>query len=181
MRSRWRGVVAAAACLLYGSPAWPQVVPTIAGDYVSSIQVHCQPVLGVDHSGGTVASLGLGNAGSTTYSIALDYYDPRIAIWTSAGWSETGSPVLSNDDINGRSGAPFSEAQVLHTGFYSNTATTVTLDGIVYQAIWGRLVNTLLFDNVPQFFTLTAIDSEGCVTIAEKVRRTYGPQNRPLR
>ena len=145
--------------------------PTVAGDYVATTRIYCQPLVEVAHNNGTVGSIALNNAGLTTYSIALEYFDPRTTLYTAIGFSEKGTAVLLNDNVNGPSGTPFNETPDQDIFFYSNTATTLTLNGITYNATWGHEKNTILFKNVPFFFSLLAIDANGCVIQSDHVRR----------
>lgn len=170
MKATLIGAAAVLALLFAIARALAQT-PTIAGDYVSTTRVFCQPEVSVSHSSGLVTAVGLGAKALSSTSIALEYFDPRTAIYTAIGFSEKGTPVLLNDEVNGPSGTPFMESDDSLIYFYSNDATTVTLNGITYHATWGHLKNTRLFQAVPEYFSLVAIDSNGCVRQSDHVRR----------
>jgi hypothetical protein len=146
-------------------------VPTVAGDYVATTRIFCQPVVQVTHSNGAVSSVILNNDGLTTYSIDLEYFDPRTTLYTAIGFSEKGTAVMLSDDVNGPSGTPFNETPDQDIFFYSNTATTLTLNGITYSATWGHEKNTVLFKHVPEYFSLLGIDANGCVIQSDHMRR----------
>jgi len=162
--------VAVALGLSYPSCASARI-PTVAGDYVATTRVYCQPVVQVSHRNGAVSSVILNNPGLTTYSIALEYFDPRTTLYTAIGFSEKGTGVMLNDDVSGPSGTPFNETPDQQIFFYSNTASTLTLNGITYNASWGHEKNTVLFKHVPEYFSLLAIDANGCVRQSDHVRR----------
>lgn len=171
MKSLLIGAVAAVG-LLHSAFA-STAAPTVAGDYVATTRIYCQPDVQVTHSNGAVNSAILANAGLTTYSIDLEYFDPRTtpSLYTAIGFSEKGTAVMLNDDVSGPSGTPFNETPDQDIFFYSNTATTLTLNGITYNATWGHEKDTVLFKNVPEYFSLLAIDPDGCVIQSDHVRR----------
>ena len=164
------GAVAVVIALLDCIPAAAQT-PIIAGDYVATIRVYCQPTLNLMHNNGSVDTVGLGASGLTSYSIELEYYDPRTIILTQNGYTESGSPVLLADDRNGTSGSPLAETHDSIITFYANGFQTVTINRVVYHVTWGLLKNTVLFEHVPMNFTLVGIDPHGCVSVSEHVRR----------
>lgn len=170
MKTQLWSAAAAAAFLIHSASASARV-PTVAGDYVATTRIYCQPVVQVTHTNGQVTSVVLNNAGSTTYSIDLEYFDPRTTMYTAIGFSEKGTAVMLNDSVNGPYGTQFNETPDQDIFFYSNTATTLTLNGITYNATWGHEKDTVLFKNVPEFFSLLAIGANGCVIQSDHVRR----------
>lgn len=164
------GLAALATALLQPAPAWSQA-PVIAGDYVASFRVYCQPVLAPRRNHGELASVTLNQNAPTTFSIELEYYDPRTTIVTATGFTEAGSSLLLHDNLRGDSGTPFAETRDAEIFFYSNDQTSVTINGITYQVTWGHLQNTQLFAGVPQYFALSAVDADGCLRQSVHVRR----------
>jgi hypothetical protein len=170
MKRMPRWVAVAAIALTSATPAFAQI-PTVAGDYVEISRIYCQPVVNVQQSKNGVTALALSETAPTSFSMALEYYDPRTTIVTKIGYSETGSAVLLNDSQSGVSGTPIAEKQHSDIFFYSNDLNTLTVNGVIYRVTWGTLKNTVLFTNVPMYFSLVAIDSNGCIRQSEHVRR----------
>lgn len=170
------GAAALVIVLATCTPALAQTPPTIAGDYVSTSRVYCQPFVSVGQGNGVVDSVTAAQKGLTSFSIALEYYDPRTTIVTAIGFSANGSAVLMNDSVNGLSGTPLTKVRDTQIFFYSNNLTTVTINGIAYHVTYGRLTNTAPelagFIGVPEYFNLVAIDSDGCIRESEHVRRS---------
>jgi hypothetical protein len=168
MGRRLGSIAAAAIALINCTPAQSQVrIPIISGDYVATIRVFCQPILNTTHKGGTIDSASLLQNQMNSYSIELEYYDVRTSVLTETGFTELGSPLLLNDDVNGASGTPLKEMKDSITTFYSNDLTTVTIGQTIYNVVWG-----LRKRDVVQYFVLQRLDpTTHCVTQSEHVRR----------
>jgi hypothetical protein len=142
--------------------------PVISGDYVSTFRVYCQPTLNLSHDpqGGT-NSVTLAPSALTTYSVSLEHYNPQTGTLTSQGFSEKETSMLLHDSMTGLSGGPPSEVTDSLQFPYSNTDTTVTINGISYHAIYGRVNES----GIVEYFVLLNIDQNGCMRQAEKMHR----------
>ena len=167
MKSVFAAAVAAAAAVLWCAPSDAKVlVPIIEGEYVSTTHVFCQPQLSINHSGGAVSTVTLGQPAPSSVTVTLEHYDPKQGIIKVSGFTDAGSNLLLNDDLAGSSGVPLAESQDATTLTFSNTVTSVTINGVAYHVVYG-----LRLHEVPQYFVLQTIDANGCVVQSTKVRR----------
>lgn len=142
-------------------------IPVIRGNYVSTSRVYCQPVVNIYHNNGAINIMTLTQNEATSYSTAIEYYDPDTGMVTITSISEAGTSLLLDDDQAGVEGTPLRETpQTSVTVPFSNTLSAVTINGVSYHVEWG-----LRQQNVAQFFVLLHLDANGCVTQSEKTRR----------
>lgn len=168
MKRALYGAAVVSVVLLSCGPAFARgSIPVVRGNYVSTTRVYCQPILNVFHSNGAVNLMTLTQNAQTSYSTAIEFYDPTTGMVTITSVNEAGSSLLLDDDINGVAGNPFREsAQAPQTVPFSITLSSVTINAVPFHVEWG-----LRQQNVAQYFVLLHLDTNGCVTQSEKLRR----------
>lgn len=149
------------------SPAGAQpgkAPPILSGTYAFSQRTFCQPTLLVTYNKKNVASVSLngsgtfGGVGDVQLTVGVVNFDTGFQELKYSGTMEEGSPVLLHSQSGGADqGNPVTESVASNRLSYSNTDTTVTLGGQVYQAAYGHVAK-----GFAQHVVLIALDSNGC-------------------
>ena len=135
--------------------------PVISGNYVYVTRTLCQPTLTLqyakDHNGQTfVNGVNLTASESSSQNMGQADFDPSTATVSYSGTDDSGDNVLLQTS-GGLQGSVISEKAESGSVAYSNTATTVTLNGATFHASYGKTVK-----GVVQSFSLVGLDSAGC-------------------
>ncbi|HEY8699164.1 MAG TPA: hypothetical protein VIM02_16290 [Rhizomicrobium sp.] len=133
--------VAFAAFVL--SCASAAATPILSGAYTVIAHNFCQQRLTADFNGsGTVDALSFSTgdvpSGQTLLSVT---FNPNKAKITYAGFLDEGSSLLlqSTGSKGGTQGVPLTETPMSGSTSYSNTDTTITIGGNVYNAVYGQI------------------------------------------
>ena len=153
---------AAAFLLLAAGPAGATTVPVISGKYFISAVSVCQPQIQVTYTSGTVSGISVPFAGSMLNTAAVGDFNASTGKVSLSGAANTGSVLLFSDNVGHNAGTPFAGGPVKVKYAWSNTDTSVTINGVVFQPVYGHEKN-----GVVESFMLEGIDSGGCsVTIS---------------
>jgi hypothetical protein len=150
-------VLAGALC---SAPALA-TTPVISGSYVFSTRTFCQPTIALayaqDHYSQTfVTGMTLTSPESSGFDVGQARFNSSKAIVTFREVKDAGDDVLLHVK-NGQQGQTISQKRNKGSAGYSNTGSTVTLNGATYSAAFGRLTN-----GAPAYFALIGLDSAGC-------------------
>jgi hypothetical protein len=146
----------AAAMLSVASPALA-AAPVISGKYLLPVVSVCQPSLQVTYTAGSVSNIAVASPGSATSVVATAKFDPSTQMVSVKGAQNSGSTLLVSDNLGHSFGAPFVTQPVAADFAWSSTGSTVTIDGTVFQAVYGKVKK-----GVAETFMLAGIDSGGC-------------------
>src|SRR5215469_10004141 len=153
----YRVLFAAAVTTLLAATPVGATTPVLSGKYLGRITIICQPSLSITYSNGTVTSIGIASAGSTTDGAITANFDPSTQSVSLKGFDNAGSTLLATDNLGHSYGAGFT-AQSQNVNYpYSNTGTTVTINGTVFKTVYGPLKS-----GVAQSLVAEAIDGAGC-------------------
>jgi hypothetical protein len=135
--------------------------PVISGNYVYVTRTLCQPTLTLqyakDHNNQTfVNGVNLTTPESSGQNVGQASFDKSTATVTYSGTDDSGDNVLLQTS-GGLQGAVISEKPQSGSTGYSNTATTVTLNGATFNATYGKSTK-----GVADAFSLVGLDSAGC-------------------
>jgi hypothetical protein len=141
--------------------AMAATTPTIKGTYVYDANTYCQPTIQVEYgkdSNGTtfVNALKLTVPEDSADAVGLAIFDPSTATLSYSATKDHGSNVLVQTS-SGVQGSVISQEPEKGSGPYSNTATTVNLNGTAYTATYGKVIK-----GIAQYFALVGLDSSGC-------------------
>lgn len=150
-------VFAGALCV---APALAKT-PVISGTYVYSARTFCQPTIALvyaqDHYGQTfVTGMTLTSPESSQFDVGQAKFDPSTATVTYGEVKDSGDNVLLHVK-SGTQGAKIAQKRTKGSAGYSNTGSTVTLNGATYNAAFGSMTN-----GAPTYFALIGLDSAGC-------------------
>ena len=148
---QWKLLLCAAAAVLSISrPVVAQTVPVLSGKYATTYNEICQ-------------------ANTTNYSAGATYNQILVADFDNA----TKTVRVTGTSVNGAlvvvDGAPTRLTQTsINTSYpYSNTATTITIGGNTFNALYGPLVL-----GMPQWAVFGGISSGGCSASAVAIRQS---------
>lgn len=135
-------LMAALAAVLLSS-ASAAATPIVSGAYTVIARNVCQQRLTADFNGsGTVDALSLstGDVPSAQTLLAVTF-NPNKGKVTFAGFQDEGSGFLlqSTGSKGGTQGTPLTETPTSGSTSYSNTDTTITIGGNVYNAVYGQV------------------------------------------
>jgi hypothetical protein len=116
-----RTILLAGAALLLAQSAFAKT-PEISGNYYFNLSEFCQPVIDPWPSGSTVLYNGLHTA-----TTAVADFDSSTGQVSATGETISGDQMVTNSTAGNIAAASYSLS-----GAYSNTATTLTLDGTAY-------------------------------------------------
>ena len=147
--------VSAVVAVLLGSVALPSValaIPVLSGAYIFSASSNCQAILSVTKNPqGQVTSVNIHNGGAVNGIAATATFTPDMVT------PQTGQAALTVSSVDGNAllmqGINHTDVLRLTNSTenwaYANTGNTVTLNGVLYRAAYGKLTS-----NVAQHFTL---------------------------
>lgn len=136
-------LLAVAAVMLLAVPVRASV-PALSGNYALAVTGICQGV----QSGSNPGFLGS--------LIETDNFDPSTGMVQITGSGISGGLVVWTGGTAG-----YQTQTISKTHSYSNTATTLTINGIAYNIIYGHVKN-----GVAQSAVVNGIDGNGCVDTA---------------
>ena len=130
-----------AALLLTIAPAVALAVPELSGQYIFSASSNCQAILSVTKDlDGKVTGVNITNGGALNGIAGTVTFTPATGRAVLSGTSVDGHLLL----MQGQNSNFVLDQQALSEDWaYSNTATTVTLNGIVYRAKYGKITNNI--------------------------------------
>ena len=139
----------------------PKAAPTISGSYVYSHRSFCQPTITVstatDQNGQTfVSGLNLTSSGDTEQESGLAKFDPSTLTVSYVGVRDSGSTVLLQL-TNGLQGDVFAQKNQSGSAAYSNTDSTVTINGTTYAATYGKTTK-----GVVGYMAIVGFSSSSC-------------------
>ncbi|HEY1613774.1 MAG TPA: hypothetical protein VGF97_08800 [Rhizomicrobium sp.] len=129
-------LILSGACLLCASA---EAATTLSGNYAVQYIQSCQVVVNIDKTTGTVAFDKQSTDGFNNSSPGVIAFDQADGTFTWNGTTDAVSVVLeqfSDGTKKGKEGqsAPFGES-----GAWSNTDTTLTIDGSVYDVVYSGI------------------------------------------
>ncbi|HTT84255.1 MAG TPA: hypothetical protein VMF67_12290 [Rhizomicrobium sp.] len=142
----------AGAALLVAQSAGAATTPKISGKYNFSMSEFCQPVIDPWPNGSSVLYDGYRSA-----TTAVADFDSSSAKVSATGETLSGNVIVSNSAAGTMTASPYTLS-----GSYSNTATTLTLDGAVYQVDYKYVLKGL----ARSFHFYTTATEGGGVTAA---------------
>ncbi|MGD0190403.1 MAG: hypothetical protein ABSD74_06650 [Rhizomicrobium sp.] len=150
-------MLAAAAC---AAPAIA-ATPIISGNYIFVSRTFCQPTLTLnyanDQNGQTfVNGVNLTAPEDTAHEVGQASFDSSNQTVTFNSFKDHGSNVLLQTS-GGLQGSVIAEKTNSGSVGYSNTATTVTLNGATFNATYGKQAK-----GVSAGFALVGLDAAGC-------------------
>jgi len=116
---------------------------TIVGAYNLAFHDTCSNQLVVDYANGgagqAVDSIGLNAAGSHQYLFAVNFFSTGGLSF--GGYKDGGTTVTAQDTglQSGTLGNPITEDPQSGTGTFSNTATTLTINGQTFHAVYDNI------------------------------------------
>jgi len=139
----------------------PKAAPTISGNYVYATRTFCQPTIVVDYAndqnGQTfVQGLNLNSPGGTKHEVGSGTFDPSTQTVTYKGVQDSGDTVLLQLS-GGLQGQVFTEKNNSGSASYSNTNSTLTINGVTYSATYGKTTK-----GVASYFAAVGLDGTGC-------------------
>jgi hypothetical protein len=139
-------------------PAVGQTVPVLSGKYATTYNEICQA--------GTNAT---SNSAGATYNqiLVADFNNAKKTVKLT-GISVSGALVVANGVPAGLTQTPINTSQS-----YSNTATTITIGGDKFNALYGPLIL-----GMPQWTVFGGMTSSGCSASATAIRQS--PLSFPL-
>jgi hypothetical protein len=154
-------VTVAGVAMLACSQAMAAAAPTISGSYVFSHRTFCQPTITVDYAtdqnGQTfVNGLNLTSSSDTEFSTGLAKFDSSTQTVSYKGVNDSGSTVLLQLS-SGLQGDVFAEKKTSGSTAYSNTNSTVTLNGTTYTATYGKATKSVV-----GYMVLVGLSSASC-------------------
>ncbi|HEY5046580.1 MAG TPA: hypothetical protein VII49_00985 [Rhizomicrobium sp.] len=140
--------VVATTLTLWAMPTWAATVPTISGKYISTFNAICQAV---DSN----------QDGLIDNGAEVTNFDSSTAMLHTTGYGIDGSLVVWPGGTAG-----LTQFKLSQTAPYSNTATTLTIDGIVYNVVYGTVKN-----GIAQSLAISGIGPNGCATAIAAFRQ----------
>lgn len=138
----------------------------LSGNYLTTYSEYCQPSLSIVYTGGKVTQVNVNSAGSITNSVVVANFNPNTCTLQITGQQNNGSDLLLSDNIGNNFGTPFATSPVSQSDPYSNTATTVTIAGNVYQAIYEPQKK-----GIASSVALVGNNSVGCADVINGTRQ----------
>jgi hypothetical protein len=141
---RVSAVVAVLLASVTMAPAIAFAVPVLSGAYVFSASSNCQAILSVTKdANGKVTGVSIAQGGALNGIAGTIKFTPTTGMASLSGTVVDGNLLL----MQGVSGNMTLEQEALLEDWaYSNTGTTVTLNGTVYRVAYGKVVNTIAQD-----------------------------------
>ena len=159
LKSSILGVAIALFCLAGASEA--ATPPILSGKYLATYEQFCQPSLSITYanppSGFVLSSISSTNAGKFRSDAVTMTFTPGTSTVVVNGSENKSSAISLLCNVLCSIGDPMTSASVNLSAPYSNTASTMTLNGVVYQAIYGALKV-----GVAQSGVMVGIDGSGC-------------------
>jgi hypothetical protein len=145
------------------APAAEAAPPVISGTYIVSGSSNCQAVVSVTKNAeGQVIDVNISPTGALNAFVVTATFRPETGRVLLSGTGFDGPLAVRQGDTRRIKSLPIDEDWA-----YSNTETTVTLRGIVYQAAYGKRVS-----NVVQQFTLAGREENNrCAFGATLIRK----------
>jgi hypothetical protein len=150
-------MLAAAVC---AAPAWA-ATPIISGNYVYASRTFCQPTIQLNYANDQnnqtfVNGLNMTAPEDTAHEAGQASFDSSTATVTFSAFKDHGSNVLLQTS-GGLQGSVISEKSESGSANYSNTATTVTLNGMTFNVTYGKSAK-----GISTGFELVGLDPSGC-------------------
>jgi hypothetical protein len=151
------GVAAALPAFAGDTPG----TPVLSGSYVTSFTQFCQPNLQATYIKGstTLANINLStsNYGQFEVSALAADFDSSTKTVTFTGSGNSGTAQEITDNNGTLWGLNFVNGSVNQSYSYSNTSTTLTINGTDFQIVYGALKK-----GVAQSATAVGINGAGC-------------------
>jgi hypothetical protein len=147
----------AAVVMMFAAQPASTAAPGLSGKYFAQGVSICQPSIQVIYTGGSVNNINVTSPGSTLNLMTIAKFDPTKLKVTLTGVANQGSALLLADNVGHSFGMPFAGGPVDAKYPWSNTDTTVTINGVVFQAVYGNVKG-----GIADGFMLEGIDSGGC-------------------
>jgi hypothetical protein len=112
--------------------------PPLSGSYIVDMITVCQPGLQVRFGGGLVGQVVPTNTGTVTAAVLTMTFKPATSNVTITGVN-VGSSLLKVFENSQFNGANPSSAPLSASWTYSNTATSLTMNGRTFSAVYGAL------------------------------------------
>src|ERR1700733_6654665 len=125
-------------------------VPTLSGKYAFVHNTFCQPTVLVNYQNGTPFLINLNAAGAfggwgdIQFEVGVVTFNATKLIVTAVSNTTDGSPVMlqsSGGGPNNLEGTPLAASATGGKATYANSATSLTLQGQVYNAAYGSLTS----------------------------------------
>jgi hypothetical protein len=156
---------------LFGSAAgYAGTAPTLSGAYTAIYNQYCQPDIRVVYDEGATALAAVDAAMSyygnlRNVATKIDF-DPGTMTAQLSGAGSEGSIIAMTDKNNNYTwGRAIRNAAYRKSEPYSNTSSTLTLNGVPLQAVYGTQVN-----GVAQSVAAMGLDKKGCSVSIYAVR-----------
>jgi hypothetical protein len=156
-----------ALLLCAGSAVQAQTVPLISGKYAFVHNTFCQPTVLVNYQNGTPFLINLnatgpfGGWGDIEAEVGVATFNATKMTVTAVSNTTDGSPVLLQSTGGGPDnleGTPLAISATGGKASYSNTATTVTLQGQTFNAAYGAVAK----NGTTEHMSLLGLDSKSC-------------------
>jgi hypothetical protein len=147
--------------LAFQIPAEAGTTPVLSGKYLDTGHYFCQPgvyvTYGTVQGAQVVTGVSVNNNGTIHAHAWTVNFDNTKGTATVNGPENYGSALLYSDSLGNSAGNPFATRSDSYNGSYSNTSSTLTVNGTTYQAVYGQIKN-----GVAQSLAIVGIDSYGC-------------------
>jgi len=139
--SRWENIMkskfVAIALVLCCSSA--SATPLLSGNYAVSLREYCQVIADVDKSTGVTKFARDSTQGNEVFSLTTMNFNQAQGTYSWNGVSEFVSGVLEQFSDGTKKGHQGNSSPFTESGSYSNNDTTLTIDGVVYDLVYGHV------------------------------------------
>lgn len=165
----------AGAALLVGSATFARVAlaepPVISGGYIFSASSNCQAIITVyKNEEGQVTAFSVHN-GSLNGISGTATFTPSTGRVVISGTSVDGPLVIVRSSDNSGQDRPLEQIDISLDWPYSNTETTITINGIIYRAAFGKKAGKI----VQQFNVVGREEGGGCVFVGTFTHKERSP------
>jgi hypothetical protein len=161
-------VLVAAAAIgqlrLLGAPASaapPSATPALSGSYAFAMTSICQADLAATASGGAITSLVFTNIGNLTQRVGVADFNTPAQTMIFSGTKYNAPLVQMNPNSFELSQAPDAA-----TFPYSNTATTLTINGVLYSVVYASVSG-----GIAHYFAFAGNLNDGCTHSGHAMRQ----------
>ncbi|HEV8614478.1 MAG TPA: hypothetical protein VGU22_03200 [Methylomirabilota bacterium] len=144
------------AAMLLAPVAVASAAPILSGKYAYSITSPCRAKIATQrNSSGQVTGINPLQNGEISEEIGTAIFSPSARVVSISGFTVQGSLLIVDSHGTNLTGpSPLAQSNIP----YSNTATTFTFDGRVFQAVYANIDAS----NVARFLTFLGRDGNDC-------------------